>query len=102
MTRITTSGGKSVGEITRFVPAPEPAHAAVSILVLAIVEITFVVLFFYGLFGTGNSVPGQQMAAFWLASAILTLAAILSIYRKFFVPDVLQVKLRKLKYEDLR
>lgn len=49
----------------------------------------------------GNTIPQQQAMAFWLGSALLTLAAILSLYRKFFVPDVMIVKKRKLKYEDL-
>lgn len=102
MPRITTSGGKPVGDIVRYVPAPEPMHAAVGILVLTLVELAFVFLFFYGLFAGDNSVEFQQFEALVLGGATLTLGGILSLYRKFFVPDVLQVKLRKLKYEDLR
>lgn len=86
----------------RFVPAPESPHAAAAILVLTLVEVTFVVLFLHALFFTGNTLPAQAAMAFWLGGATLTLAAILAIYRRFFVPDVLQVKLRKLKYEDIR
>lgn len=101
MARTITSGGKTVGEIVRYVPAPEPAHAAVSILVLTLVELTFVGLFLKSMFVDGNAVPAQQFQAFTLGGAILTVAAILHVYRKFFVPDVLQVKMRKKKYEDL-
>lgn len=102
MARITTSGGKTVGDIVRYVPAPEPAHAAWGILVLTLVELAFVGLFFYAMFWGTNAVEFQTFAALTLGGATLTLAGILSLYRKFFVPDVLQVKLRKLKYEDLR
>ncbi|HLE96999.1 MAG TPA: hypothetical protein VI997_06460 [Candidatus Thermoplasmatota archaeon] len=102
LARVTTSGGKPVGDIVRFVPAPESPHAAAAIFLLTLVELTFVVLFLHALFFTGNSLPAQAAMAFWLGGATITVAAILAIYRKFFVPDVLQVKLRKLKYEDLR
>lgn len=85
----------------RYTPAPEPAVAAMSIGILTLVELVFVVLFFYALIAGTNSVQEQQLMAFALGSALLTLAAILSLYRKYFIPDVMIVKRRKLKYEDL-
>jgi hypothetical protein len=47
------------------------------------------------------AVPTQQGQAAWLGGALLALGGILSLYRKFFLPDVMIVKRRKLKYEDL-
>jgi hypothetical protein len=93
--------GATPGDVVRYVPAPEPMVAALAIGVLTLIEVVFAALFVLGLVSGWNSVRDQQMLAFWLASALLTLAAILSLYRKFFLPDVMIVKLRKLKYEDL-
>lgn len=93
--------GTTPGDVVRFTPAPEPMVAAISIGILTLVEIAFSGLFIYGLVVFDNSVETQQALAFWLGSSLLTLAAILSLYRKFFLPDVMLVKKRKLKYEDL-
>ena len=93
--------GTEPGDVVRYEPAPEPLSAALAIGVLTLIEVLFVGLFVYGLFAGWNSVPQQQALAFWLANALLCLALILSIYRKFFIPDVMIVKKRKLKYEDL-
>jgi hypothetical protein len=93
--------GNNPGDVVRYVPAPEPMVAAISIAILSFIEVVFSGLFIWGLVVLDNSVGSQQMLAFWLASALLTLAAILSLYRKFFLPDVMIVKKRKLKYEDL-
>lgn len=75
--------------------------AALSIGILTIIEVVFAGLFIFGLVSGWNTVKDQQLLAFWLGSALLTLGAILSLYRKFFLPDVMIVKKRKLKYEDL-
>ncbi|MEA3199203.1 MAG: hypothetical protein QOE90_631 [Thermoplasmata archaeon] len=113
--------GSIPGDVVRYVPASEPMVAALSIALLTLVEVVFAVLFIFLLVTSGptfhavkwplpggqnlafegNSVEVQQAEAFALGGALLTLAAILSIYRKFFLPDVMIVKRRKLKYEDL-
>jgi len=112
--------GANPGDVVRFVPASEPMVAALAIAALTLLEIVFAALFIFLLVtggtsfkgshmvigGTnyvfeGNSVPVQQTEAFALGAALLTLGAILSLYRKFFLPDVMIVKKRKLKYEDL-
>lgn len=112
--------GSTPGDVVRYDPAPEPLVAALAIGILTLLEMVFalgflVILFTSGqtfegrtfaLGGTtfafdGNSVATQQAEALLLGGAILTLAAILSLYRKFFLPDVMLVKKRKLKYEDL-
>ena len=93
--------------MVRFVPASEPAVAAFAILILTLVELVFAGLFIWtlvqgnALLDAHENVRQQQFLGFTLGSALLTLAAILTLYRKFFVPDVMVVKRRKLKYEDL-
>lgn len=93
--------GSTPGDVIRFVPAPEPMVATVSMGILTIVELAFALGFLVVLFASDNSVFAQQVEALLLGGSLLTLAAILSIYRKFFLPDVMIVKRRKLKYEDL-
>lgn len=113
--------GNNPGDVVRYVPASEPMVAALAIGLLTLIETVFALLFIFLLVtggptfhGTkiplpggqtmafeGNSVEVQQAEAMALAGAMLTLAAILSLYRKFFLPDVMIVKKRKLKYEDL-
>lgn len=93
--------GSTPGDVVRYVPAPEPLVAAAAIAFLTLVELVFSGLFIVTLITGSNSVVEQQFLAFWLGSALLTLALILSLYRKFFIPDVMVVKRRKLKYEDL-
>ncbi|MHB8604764.1 MAG: DUF7318 family protein [Thermoplasmatota archaeon] len=96
------ASGTEPGDVVRYDPAPEPGIAAFAIFILALVEIAFITLFVIGLVRGWNDVESQQREAFWLGSAMLDLAAILSLYRKFFLPDVMIVKMRKLKHEDLK
>ena len=93
--------GSTPGDVVRYVPAPEPLVAAAAIAILTLIEVVFAALFIWLLVTGHNTVEEQQTLAFWLGAALLTLAMILSIYRKFFLPDVMIVKKRKLKYEDL-
>lgn len=93
--------GTTPGDVVRYVPAPEPLVAAVAIGALTLIEVVFAALFVVVLIAGHNTVEEQQALAFWLGGALLTLAMILSLYRKFFLPDVMIVKKRKLKYEDL-
>lgn len=93
--------GSTPGDVVRYVPAPEPAVAALAIAILTLLEVALAASFILLLVTSENSVADQQLEAFLLGLALLTLAAILSLYRKFFLPDVMIVKRRKLKYEDL-
>lgn len=93
--------GSTPGDVVRYVPAPEPMVAVVAIFILTLVEVALAAAFIAMLLFSHNTIPDQQLEAFLLGSALLTLAAILSLYRKFFLPDVMLVKRRKLKYEDL-
>lgn len=101
MKTLAKKSGSNPGDVIRFVPAPEPLVAAVSIAILTLVEIAFAVGFIAMIIASENTVEDQQVEGLLLGGAFLTLAAILSLYRKFFLPDVMIVKKRKLKYEDL-
>jgi len=121
VSNLAKKSGANPGDVVRYVPATEPMVAALAIAILTILEVVFAVLFIFLLVTSGpsfhpvkwalpngqnlafegNSVEVQQAEAFALGGALLTLAAILSLYRKFFLPDVMIVKKRKLKYEDL-
>lgn len=91
-----------VGEVTHYEPPREPLWATVAIGLLTLLEVVFVGLFLRGLIFAGNEIALQQRMGFYLASALLSLAAILALYRKYFLPDVMIVKKRKKKYEDLQ
>jgi hypothetical protein len=89
------------GEVVRFVQAPEPAGMVFVIGALTLTELAFVGVFLYELADAPNTIAKQQFLAFVLGSALLNLAAILAVYRRWFLPDVMIVKKRKQKYEDL-
>ena len=101
-----SSSGSSYGDIHRYEPPRESMTAAVAIVLLTIVEIALVGVFTYGLMsgwgvasndgGFGNMFLGTAMAAMFV-----NLAFILLLYRKEFLPDVMIVKKRRRKWEDL-
>ena len=74
---------------------------AVAIARLTLVNLAFIGLFAWGLIAGWNSVAEQQFEGFCLASALTTTAFILAIYRRWFLPDLLVVKKRRNKFEDL-
>ena len=92
---------KGVGEVIRHDPAEAPKSVALAILLLTIIEVIFVVLFTLGVALRWNSIQAQQILTFWLANAFLVLAIILTLYRRFFLDDIVVVKQRKEKWEDL-
>ncbi|MHB8585906.1 MAG: DUF7318 family protein [Thermoplasmatota archaeon] len=89
------------GQVVRYIPAPEPVGIVFVIGVLTITELALVVTFVVELFTAGNAVLAQEFLAFVLGTALLNLAAILALYRRWFLPDVMIVKKRKPKWEDL-
>ena len=96
------SEGSTYGDIHRYEPARESTAAALGIVVLTIVEIVFVGLFTYGLVnGWGFSPVGNMYLGGILAVIFVDLAFILMLYRKEFLPDVMIVKKRRRKWEDL-
>lgn len=88
-------------KVVRDEPAKQPLGAALIIVALTVLTLVFVGLFTLGLLFKWNSIPDQQMMGFWLGGAFLALGIALLVYRRFFINDVLVIKLRKAKLEDL-
>ncbi|SDX54967.1 DUF7318 family protein [Halobellus clavatus] len=97
-----SSSGSTYGDIHRYEPARESTAAAIAIVLLTVIEVVFVFLFTYGLIsGWGLSETGNMYLGAVLAVIFVDLAFILALYRKEFLPDVMIVKKRRRKYEDL-
>mgnify|MGYP000061891328 CR=1 FL=1 len=97
-----TSTGSTYGDIHRYERARESTAAAIAIVLLTIIEVVFVGLFTYGLLaGWGTDPLGNMYLGFLLAATFIDLAFILLLYRKEFLPDVMIVKKRRRKWEDL-
>ncbi|MEF8892018.1 MAG: hypothetical protein V5A31_12005 [Haloferacaceae archaeon] len=94
--------GSTYGDIHRYEPARESTAAAIAIVLLTAVEVVFVSMFVYGLVnGWGLSDTGNMFLGGLLAAVFVDLAFILALYRKEFLPDVMIVKKRRRKWEDL-
>jgi len=97
-----SSSGGNYGDIHRYEPARESTAAAVGIVLLTVIEVVFVGLFTYGLVsGWGFTPLGNMFLGGVLAVILIDLAFILVLYRKEFLPDVMIVKKRRRKWEDL-
>jgi hypothetical protein len=97
-----SSSGSNYGDIHRYEPARESTAAAIAIVLLTIIEIVFVALFSYGMVaGWGFDPVGNMYLGFLLAAIFVDLAFVLLLYRKEFLPDVMIVKKRRRKWEDL-
>ncbi|ELZ27299.1 hypothetical protein C474_18174 [Halogeometricum pallidum JCM 14848] len=97
-----SSSGSTYGDIHRYEPARESTAAAIAIVLLAIIEVVFVFMFTYGLVsGWGLSDTGNMFLGGILAVVFIDLAFILALYRKEFLPDVVIVKKRRRKWEDV-
>jgi hypothetical protein len=96
------SSGNTYGDIHRYEPARESIVAAIAIVILTFVEVVFVGLFTFGLVnGWGLTEYGNMYLGGLLAAIFVDLAFILMLYRKEFLPDVMIVKKRRRKWEDL-
>mgnify|MGYP000560089320 CR=1 FL=1 len=96
------SSGSTYGDIHRYEPARESTAAAIAIVLLTVVEVVLVGLFSYGLVsGWGFTEFGNMYLGTLLALIFIDLAFVLMLYRKEFLPDVMIVKKRRRKYEDL-
>ena len=97
-----SSSGSTYGDIHRYEPARESTTAAIAIVLLTIIEVVFVGIFTFGLVdGWGYTEIGNMYLGFVLAVIFVDLAFILMLYRKEFLPDVMIVKKRRRKWEDL-
>lgn len=96
------SKGSNYGAIHRYEKPRESTAAALAIVLLTIVEVVFVGLFTYGLIsGWGLTELGNMFLGGVLAVIFINLAFIMLLYRKEFLPDVMIVKKRRRKWEDL-
>ena len=96
------SSGSTYGDIHRYEPARESTAAAIAIVLLTVIEVVFVGLFSYGLVsGWGFTEFGNMYLGGLLALIFVDLSFILMLYRKEFLPDVMIVKKRRRKYEDV-
>lgn len=97
-----SSTGSNYGDIHRYEPARESTAAAIAIVLLTIIEVVFVALFSYGMVaGWGYDPVGNMYLGFLLAAIFIDLSFVLLLYRKEFLPDVMIVKKRRRKWEDL-
>lgn len=97
-----SSTGSTYGDIHRYEPARESTAAAIAIVLLTVIEVVFVALFTVGLIqGWGLGPLGNMYLGFILGVIFVDLAFILLLYRKEFLPDVMIVKKRRRKWEDL-
>ncbi len=80
----------------------ESTAAAIAIVVLTVIEVVFVFLFVFALVsGWAGTEFGNMFVGAILGLILLDLAFILALYRKEFLPDVMIVKKRRRKWEDL-
>jgi hypothetical protein len=97
-----SSSGSTYGDIHRYEPARESTAAAIAIVLLTVIEVVFVFMFAYGLVsGWGLTENGNMFLGAILAVIFVDLAFVLALYRKEFLPDVVIVKKRRRKWEDL-
>jgi len=96
------SSGGTYGDIHRYEPPRESTTAVIAIVLLTVVEVVFVGIFTFGLIsGWGSTEFGNMFLGGLLAVVFVDLAFILLLYRKEFLPDVMIVKKRRRKWEDL-
>jgi hypothetical protein len=97
-----SSSGSTYGDIHRYEPARESTAAAIAIVLLTVIEVVFVFMFAFGLVsGWALTDTGNMFLGGILAVIFVDLAFILALYRKEFLPDVMIVKKRRRKWEDL-
>jgi hypothetical protein len=96
------SSGSNYGDIFRYEPARESTAAAIGIVLLTVIEVALIGVFTYGLLaGWGFTEYGNMFLGGLLALVFIDLSFILLLYRKEFLPDVMIVKKRRRKWEDL-
>ncbi|MFB6122785.1 MAG: hypothetical protein ABEJ78_04940 [Haloferacaceae archaeon] len=97
-----STSGSTYGDIHRYEPARESTAAAIGIVLLTIIEVLFVFMFAYGLVsGWALDDLGNMFLGGILTVIFVDLAFVLALYRKEFLPDVVIVKKRRRKWEDL-
>jgi len=115
--------GKVPGTEVRRTPAPRPAFIGALIVILAVIEFTFVVLVFMAIAHHANNAAAhdpripdgtiniyfqhitffkneQTIVSFWLACIFFCLFEIIFLYQRFFLDHVTIAKRRFRKWED--
>ena len=115
--------GKVPGTVVRTTPAPRPAFIGFLILVLTVIEFTFVVLVFTAIAHNANNAAAhdpaipegvidigfqrihffkneQTIISFWLACIFFCLWYMIFLYQRFFTDHVTIAKRRFRKWED--
>jgi hypothetical protein len=105
------SEGSTYGDIHRYEPPRESTAAAVGIVLLTIIQVGLVGLFTYGMLAgwasdigtvlTVSLIEANMFLGGVLTAIFIDLAFIMLLYRKEFLPDVMIVKKRRRKWEDL-
>ena len=88
------------GDVVRYEEPERPLGAAIVIVVLTLFELVFVVALLYTVVKGWHSAATQIVQSQWLFAIFFILGFILLLYRRYFMPDVLVVKVRNKKYED--
>ena len=97
-----SSSGSTYGDIHRYEPARESTAAAIGIVLLTLIEVVLVFFFIFALVsGWAGTEFGNMFLGAILGLIFIDLAFILALYRKEFLPDVMIVKKRRRKWEDL-
>ena len=86
-----TRGDEELGTIRYETPAPEQLSIFAIIMLLLVVQLLYDALFIYGLIEEW----GQPFLSFVIGMAMLTFGLMLDLYRRSFLPDVLETKRRR-------
>ncbi len=88
------------GDIVRYEEPERPLHAAILIVVLTLLELVFVFLLMVSVVMGWKTPEDQIVQTQWTFAIFFILGFILMLYRRYFMPDVMVVKVRNKKYED--
>lgn len=88
------------GDIVRYEEPERPLHAAVVIVILTLLELVFVFLLLFSAVSNMKTPDDQIRQTQWIFAVFFILGFILMLYRRYFMPDVMVVKVRNKKYED--
>ena len=88
-----THRDEELGRVRHETPAPEQLSIFTIILALLLLQLLYDALFIYGLLENWD----QTFLSFIIGMALLTFGLMLDLYRRSFLPDVLETKRRRAK-----
>ncbi|MDY6776322.1 MAG: hypothetical protein SV253_09690 [Halobacteria archaeon] len=89
------------GDIQRYEPPRESLIGMIAISVLTLIEFVLVGFFIWGISSGATSEAANIFLGGILAFIFIDLAFMLMVYKMEFLPDVLVLKKRRKKYEDI-